>query len=138
MKKIIFYVVLSFFLLTSCTPATEIESPKELETKSPEEVYLSFREACAVGDLATAESFLTPNAVSQIVESDACANYLHDGYEYIGLGDVQNLENPLPDSIEIVGNTAYLYWNIKPTRQVTLYLIEGEWKINKALILFDD
>jgi hypothetical protein len=64
--------------------------------KTPEDVYSSFMQACEVGDLSKAETYLTENAIAFLQENRAeTANYGED--------------DPRPEVFQKLGNPCFVY-----------------------------
>ena len=129
---------LSLIILCSCT----------FGNNGPEEIYKEYKNACDIGDSATSESLLTENALEKGRNNQygtGVCTYTHDMSNRLAtiLSDsdevYQEFVSPQP-VVNIAGNTADLEWldtycNIV---KVTLYNVEGKWKINSWVISLSD
>jgi hypothetical protein len=101
--------------------------------KSPEGVYNAFKDACEKGDVATAESYVTKEALDENRESGACGLLPIAWYG-------ATIPNPKP-KVEVSGNTAYLSWWMDYAKnrmkiQMTMYKSGNTWKIRQTQYLF--
>jgi hypothetical protein len=95
-------------------------------TKSPEDVYQDFADACYSGDIATASSWVTEQALQEN-EGEACALIPDFGLAITEIDDSE-------PEVEISGNTAYLTWSWEGWKiQMTLFKNNNTWKIHRTL-----
>lgn len=101
-------------------------------SKSPEDVYWEFWNACNSGDIATVESLLSDDAKNESKNFGPCFFFAHDAGGHF---EPEEFKDNNPES-KIVGNTAYLKWTFKDgdTTTTVLYKVNGDWKINTLVM----
>jgi len=128
-------------LVITCACSIGNPAPEETETRGPEEVYWEYKNACDIGDLATAESLVSDKAIERAYDNTAgigICTYTHDMMHRLvemqsdSVGFSQEFVSEKPVDVNIVGNTTNLMWKDKDGYYVTvtLFNIEGDWKIN--------
>lgn len=151
-------VLLLAYLLAACSiqPSEETIQTAIAQTQvaatqtqdaleNPESTFFQYKQACDTGDLATAKSLLTDDAIQQSKElpmgecgflPDKFINYLRSWW-FVDQ-EPQFSNNMQPEQVELFGNTAKLYWTDGGNdKRVVMYLYKeaGGWKIQEILLL---
>ncbi len=105
-----------------------------LASQSPEAVYEEFKRSCDSGDIATAKSLATEDALQENKTYGICI-LMPDGMDRVLGTSIYEFDIEEPET-EIKGNTAYLTWRTINDHEVqmVMYKIDGRWKVQRSII----